>query len=190
MSPLDSISQAAPSLMAAIDSARERWQGLSRKKSATLILGVLTTLLVVHTFFTFSFRHDDGHHIVPLSSYSDTGTVLRRDSWRETSDFDLVVAHYDEDVPIMRKTVEAVLERLPSSSTRRIIIYHKGGRSRDELRELLEIADEVMTIPNVGREGETYLKHITRHWQNARTGLAEKTIFMQVSLPPQDQANI
>lgn len=68
-----------------------------------------------------------------------------------------VIAHYDEDVNMMRESIESVLQRLPSSKSHRVIIYSKGDRNKAGLRELLEISDEVVAIPNVGREGETYL---------------------------------
>lgn len=68
-----------------------------------------------------------------------------------------IIAHYDEDVNMMRESIESVLQRLPSHKSHRVIIYSKGDRNKAGLRELLEISDEVVAIPNVGREGETYL---------------------------------
>lgn len=71
-----------------------------------------------------------------------------------------VISHYDEDVNMMRESIESVLQRLPSSKSHRVIIYSKGDRNKAGLRELLEVSDEVVAIPNVGREGETYLVNI------------------------------
>lgn len=68
-----------------------------------------------------------------------------------------IISHYDEDVNMMRESIESVLQRLPSRKSHRVIIYSKGDRNKAGLRELLEISDEVVAIPNVGREGETYL---------------------------------
>ncbi|WVQ86296.1 hypothetical protein IAT38_008465 [Cryptococcus sp. DSM 104549] len=163
--------------MANIDDARTRATAILRNKTTILVLGVFSVLVFFHFLLRGNGGH--GHSLLPLESFRDSGTVLRRDSWPSRSDYDLVVAHYDEDLQMMRETVEAVLQHIPSSSTRRVIIYSKGDRSNAGLRELLEIADEVVAIPNVGREGETYLNHITRNWEEAATGLAEKTIFMQ-----------
>lgn len=87
-------------------------------------------------------------------------------------------------------------------STHRVIIYSKDGRKGDDLDELLTMADEVVSLPNIGREGETYLvslgfvffgwlkgekarltrkSHIIRHYESAQSNLAGHTIFMQVS---------
>ena len=41
--------------------------------------------------------------------------------------------------------------------TSRVIIYSKGDRDQAGLEELLQHADEVVPLKNVGREGETYL---------------------------------
>lgn len=68
-----------------------------------------------------------------------------------------IISHYDEDVNMMKESIESVLQRLPSRKSHRVIIYSKGDRNKAGLRELLEISDEVVAIPNVGREGETYL---------------------------------
>jgi hypothetical protein len=68
-----------------------------------------------------------------------------------------VVAHYQEDTEQMAETLKQVKARLPPGQTTRTIIYHKGGRDASGVRELRDIADEVVVLPNIGREGETYL---------------------------------
>ena len=66
----------------------------------------------------------------------------------------IVVARYNEDVEWTR--------RYPN-----VIIYNKG--------EKLEGFDNVVELPNVGREGHTYYKHITDNYDN----LCDHTIFLQ-----------
>jgi hypothetical protein len=66
-----------------------------------------------------------------------------------------VISHYKEDVSILADTIEQVTKRL--KGTTRVIIYSKGDRNQTGLEELLEHADEVVPLKNVGREGETYL---------------------------------
>jgi hypothetical protein len=58
----------------------------------------------------------------------------------------------------MADTIKQVTDRLSGST--RVIIYHKGERDRAGLAELLEYADEVVPLENIGREGETYLVSI------------------------------
>lgn len=66
-----------------------------------------------------------------------------------------MVSHYEEDVNILADTIEQVRKRLTGST--RVIIYSKGDRNQTGLEELLQHADEVVPLKNVGREGETYL---------------------------------
>ena len=66
-----------------------------------------------------------------------------------------MVSHYDEDVNVLADTIKQITSRLKGS--KRVIIYHKGGRNETGLQELLEHADEVVPMKNIGREGETYL---------------------------------
>lgn len=68
-----------------------------------------------------------------------------------------MVAYYNEGMESLGDTVKQVVDRLPTRSSHRVIIYYKGERDEDAIRSLLEIADEVVWLPNIGREGETYL---------------------------------
>lgn len=70
------------------------------------------------------------------------------------------MSYYNEDINILAETVSTVKQKL-SSGSKRVIIYFKGDHQSTEGRvrqqELLEIADEVIPLPNIGREGATYL---------------------------------
>jgi hypothetical protein len=66
-----------------------------------------------------------------------------------------VVSHYNEELEVMADTIKQVTDRLKGST--RVIIYSKGERDQAGLDELLQYADEVVPLPNIGREGETYL---------------------------------
>lgn len=74
---------------------------------------------------------------------------------------DLVIAYYDEGLAAAKHHIQAMRER-PFIREResRVLIYNKGPRSEEELREKLELksSDEVIPLPNYGREGATYLK--------------------------------
>ena len=75
---------------------------------------------------------------------------------RSTS-FDLVVAHYNEDVGWAHK------DRFTKYSPVRMFIYDKG-KGKDGIR-----------LPNVGREAHTYLWHIVNNYDQ----LADVTAFLQ-----------
>lgn len=74
---------------------------------------------------------------------------------------DLVVAYYDEDLALARHHIQNMRERaFVRERNSRVLIYNKGPRSEEELREKMELrsGDEVIPLDNYGREGATYLK--------------------------------
>jgi hypothetical protein len=66
---------------------------------------------------------------------------------------DLVVARYEEDI--------SWIKTLPTQLYSRIYIYNKGTNAEFDIPN-----SEVRTLPNVGREGHTYLTHIVNHYDN------------------------
>lgn len=68
-----------------------------------------------------------------------------------------MISHYNEDLNIMNDSIRQVVSRLPYMSSHRVIIYSKDGRKGKDLDDLLTMANEVVSLDNVGREGETYL---------------------------------
>ena len=105
------------------------------------------------------------------------------------------MSHYSEDIDTLADTIKQIRDRLKGSS--RVIIYSKGDRGQAGLEELLEHADEVVPLKNVGREGETYLvshcyshetvqadtqHHIARHYESGATSFADQTLFLQPHL--------
>ncbi|WWC71206.1 uncharacterized protein I206_105159 [Kwoniella pini CBS 10737] len=143
----------------------------SPKKRAAA-MAVLLMVAIIGLYASF------GPVATSLPSISKENAI-RRDDWQTTSDYDIVLSHYNEDLNIMRESIESVRSRLPSTHSKRVIIYSKGSVDQDGLQELLDMSDEVVQIPNVGREGETYLSHIVRHYDTASTNIAGHTIFMQ-----------
>lgn len=73
---------------------------------------------------------------------------------------DLVIAYYDEDFDRTREHI-ANLRASPFVAAReqRVIIYNKGPQLEPTLRTSLNLTadDEVVPLPNLGREGATYL---------------------------------
>ena len=98
---------------------------------------------------------------------------------RQHKQLEMVVAHYKEDLSWIRNYQSIVK------------VYHKGGYP-DKVREMLarmgssgssgngrEGDDQVVALPNVGRESHTYLYHICHNWDN----LADWTVFFQGGKP-------
>ncbi|KAM0747990.1 hypothetical protein T439DRAFT_383046 [Meredithblackwellia eburnea MCA 4105] len=110
---------------------------------------------------------------------------------------DLVFAYWEEDLAEFKKHLDKLREN-PFVSTRKkrkIIVYNKGRKSEGEIRERLELdprIDEVLPLPNVGREGGTYLQHILLHYNGTVSPpdiptlrvrqLADHTFFFQPHL--------
>lgn len=68
-----------------------------------------------------------------------------------------VFALYSEPLDVLGETIVTVINKLSKYSSKRVIIYNKGhAHSTEDLLNTLPV-DEVVTLPNIGREGETYL---------------------------------
>mmetsp|Transcript_2236 Transcript_2236/g.4092 ORF Transcript_2236/g.4092 Transcript_2236/m.4092 type:complete len:692 (-) Transcript_2236:163-2238(-) len=88
---------------------------------------------------------------------------------------EVVLSHYDEDlswtaeIPSMIKDV-APQPGQASSATAKVTVYTKSLHSHPKGAHVL---------PNVGREGHTYLHHIVNNYDN----LADWTVFSQAAMP-------
>ncbi len=98
-----------------------------------------------------------------LASSLDGGTV------------DLVFSYYDEDMDAFREHVDNI-RKVPFVAERetRVFVYNKGPRRPAELVDKLGLsaADAVVALPNLGREGATYLEHILAHYNDTVDVLA------------------
>jgi len=107
----------------------------------------------------------------------------------ESRSFDIVVSYHDESLPDLINTLTSFLV-LPNVAplAQRVILYAKATDSPiAELQQNLTLglppstSVQVTELPNVGREGETYLHHILDNYDNA-TGLADHTLFLQAEM--------
>ncbi len=94
---------------------------------------------------------------------------MRTDAESNPRPFDLVVAHYREDLSWLR--------RVPAAFT--LYVYHKGdseqGGRPSPAAPGRSAACVQRSLPNVGREAHTYLHHLAEHYDD----LAEVTVFAQ-----------
>lgn len=73
---------------------------------------------------------------------------------------DLVVSYYDEDLARAETHISFIRGTdFVRRRNNRVVVYNKGMRSEQEIRKGLKLkwADEVVPLPNLGREGATYL---------------------------------
>lgn len=97
------------------------------------------------------------------------------------ADLDIVVAAYDRPAGDIAQDLNTLLD-LPSLQdlSTRVFVYYKGQGSsvwHFELTQALNNRTELLVSrnENKGREGATYLHHITTHWSD----LARHTLFLQ-----------
>jgi hypothetical protein len=84
---------------------------------------------------------------------------------------------YKEPVKIVASFISS-LEDTPQLSGANVTIYTKDtDANADDIRQRTG-ANRVTKLPNIGREGETYLNHITSHWDS----LAKHTLFLQADV--------
>ncbi|GAB7340689.1 hypothetical protein MBLNU457_7078t1 [Dothideomycetes sp. NU457] len=105
------------------------------------------------------------------SAYLDT-------VYRPTADLDIVISMYKEPMSDLTKTIDLITGiQAVASRNPRIYIYVKDqDADLDLTRTTLSFQNPIVTLlPNIGREGETYLNHILTQWDN----LANHTMFIQ-----------
>ncbi|KAL8276895.1 hypothetical protein RQP46_010723 [Phenoliferia psychrophenolica] len=80
---------------------------------------------------------------------------------------DVVFSYFMEDINDARHAIEHILAlNFISIRKPRVYLYNKGSRSPEELARALPV-DEVIELPNVGREGATYLHHILSRYNSS-----------------------
>jgi hypothetical protein len=95
------------------------------------------------------------------------------------SEFDVVLSYYAEDVAFVARFIQylrniSTLQKLKH----RIIVYNKNlNINNTHLKEVLK-ADIVQPLPNLGREGATYLYHIIENYDI----LANHILFSQAGV--------
>jgi CRISPR/Cas system-associated endoribonuclease Cas2 len=86
---------------------------------------------------------------------------------------DIVINMYKEPMEDLRKLVDG-LKSVPETTRASITIYTKDQEANTKKIKLATSADKVIKLPNIGREGETYLRHINTRWDS----LAKHTMYL------------
>jgi len=117
-------------------------------------------------------------------NYATLVQFLTQQKTPQQNTFDIVLAHYSEPLDELRQQIQ-ILKNVPAiaSLAPRAIVYTKGltpdstYEQQETLRQELD-ADILRILPNVGREGDTYLAHIVEHHDE----LARHTLFAQAHM--------
>jgi hypothetical protein len=90
---------------------------------------------------------------------------------------EIVLSMYKEPIDEVRKLVNH-LQNMPALSDAHVTIYIKDSGANNTYVKQQTGAHNVTTLPNIGREGETFLNHILNRWHD----LARQTIFLQAGI--------
>ncbi|KZM21331.1 hypothetical protein ST47_g7526 [Ascochyta rabiei] len=90
---------------------------------------------------------------------------------------EIVLSMYKEPIDEVRKLVTH-LQSMPALSDAHVTIYIKDSEANNAYVKEQTGAHNITTLPNVGREGETFLNHILNRWHD----LARQTIFLQAGI--------
>jgi hypothetical protein len=105
-----------------------------------------------------------------------THSILDHD-YKPVVPLEIVISMYKEPVGDVSDLI-ATLNAEPKTAGALVTIYNKDRDADTESIRLKTGADRVIQLPNVGREGETYLYHINHQWDE----LAQHTIFLQADI--------
>lgn len=90
---------------------------------------------------------------------------------------EFVISMYKERVDEVAYLISR-LKSIPNLRESQVHIYVKDDEANVEWVQQGTGADIVTILPNIGREGETYLNHIINNWNN----LAKHTVFLQADV--------
>lgn len=93
-----------------------------------------------------------------LSAVTSLSSRRASSTTRDPQDFEIVVAHYSEDLTWLKPVMEYCK------------VYSKGGPQHAP-----ELCVDVEPLENIGREGHTYLHHIVKYYDS----LKDVTLFTQ-----------
>ncbi|KAF2448048.1 hypothetical protein P171DRAFT_237000 [Karstenula rhodostoma CBS 690.94] len=139
---------------------------LRNKTFRRLLLGI-TVISLWTAFGTFNAAEQPKDH---------NPVLLDRD-YKPQLPVEIVLSMYNEPID---EVVEIIhnLRGMPSLSDAQVTIYTKNSSADNGFIKQRTGANHIIPLPNVGREGETYLNHILKRWDS----LAHQTIFLQAGI--------
>ena len=141
-----------------------------------LIFAWLSLLLCIHKWPGVS-RKSNKYSRILYSNTSDSHFC--NDPIQSHRQFDIVLSYYSEDIDVVAQYIRDLrniskIKRLHP----RIIVYNKNSQINNEVLKLLLRADIVQFLPNLGREGGTFLYHIINNYHL----IANHTLFSQAGV--------
>ncbi|THV51646.1 hypothetical protein BGAL_0103g00050 [Botrytis galanthina] len=133
------------------------------------ILKISFTTLAIVALYVLSLSQLFRLQLGPVSSMDNLYTPV-------SSSFDIVISAYKETPESIERMLKAIKSTsYLSSHNTRVLIYTKDPTVSLSMLKSSTGADIVERLPNLGREGGTYLSHIVTRWND----LAAQTMFIQ-----------
>jgi hypothetical protein len=157
-----------------------QWFKLNTKQFYLIIICLIFTLINIVLCINkwqIGFKHSNKYSkfLYSKSTYFNSlnNTIL---SQRQ---FDIVLSYYSEDIDFVAQYIRYLknVSNLKKFNPR-IIIYNKNPKINNEILKLVSEADIVQLLPNLGREGGTYLYHIIKNYHI----IANHTLFSQAGV--------
>ncbi|KAF2849321.1 hypothetical protein T440DRAFT_519254 [Plenodomus tracheiphilus IPT5] len=136
-----------------------------RLRISTSLAGFIVGILWV-PYLYLNFRHDVVRNDVMVDSQYQP--IISRE---------VVISMYNEPTDDVAQLIRNLRNMTQLSSTR-VTIYIKDNDADAEQVKQQTKADDVVMLPNIGREGETYINHMLTRWDS----LAAETIFLQAHI--------
>jgi len=154
-----------------------QWFKLNIKQFYLIIICLIFTL--INTIIYINKRQSSFKYSKVLYLKSTNFNNSFNDIIVSQRQFDIVLSYYSEDIDYVAQYIRylrnvSTLKKLNP----RIIIYNKNSKINNEILKLLLEADIVQLLPNLGREGGTYLYHIINNYHI----IANHTIFSQAGV--------
>ncbi|XP_033639675.1 uncharacterized protein LOC117300094 [Asterias rubens] len=131
-------------------------------KHRAVVGALVCSIVSIYVFYSLYGRHVSRYTtLVPIQDQSEVkGTTQRHSTPTPVMEYEFVIAHYDENLDWL-KPVASFTHVYDKS-------HFPGSKPSFSVKDWQE-------LPNVGREGHTYLYHIINNYEN----LANVTVFLQ-----------
>lgn len=127
----------------------------------------ITCTLLVTAFITVNFR-----------THTQPAPPTKLDAaFQASMKVEVVISMYQESTEHVGSLISS-LRSVPGLTDAFVHIYTKDTHANTSQVQLDTGAHKVTRLPNIGREGETYLQHIVTHWNS----LARHTLFVQAEV--------
>ncbi|KAF2641348.1 hypothetical protein P280DRAFT_468980 [Massarina eburnea CBS 473.64] len=139
------------------------------RRTSSIILFIIIPLIWTG-YLSLNFSERIHQTVVKMPPILDLG-------YTPTTDIELVISMYKERVDEVARLISTIKD-MPKLREASVHIYAKDNTADTDWIRMGTGANHVTMIPNIGREGETYLHHIIHNWDT----LARHTVFLQADV--------